>query len=145
MRKKAGLFIGSVLILIIVHEQSCLMPNKSYEKSRPSSCMFLNLKSVEIERVCIDDNYDSIVSLEIEVRYDTIKIINGKPVDSYTLYKESNSINFPHKLEPSVFQNKNKELIISMKTNVRDREYALRINPRDWQNEKLAFTYYYNK
>jgi hypothetical protein len=144
MKLKVALFIGSALVMISMFEQSCL-PFKSYERNKQSNCMSFDPKNMEIEKTCNDGDYDSIVSLEIEVKYDTIKIINGKPVDSYTLYSINHSISFPHKLEPSVFQNRNKKLIISMKTNVRDREYALRINPGDWQNSKLAFTYYYNK
>jgi hypothetical protein len=144
MKLKTGLFIGSVLIMIAILEQSCL-PNKSYERNKQSNCMFFYPKNLEIENVCNDGEFDKIISLEVTVKYDSIRIIDNKPSDSYTLYKINKIISFPYKIDPIVLENRNHEMKISMKTNVRDRTFALRIYKSHWGNNKLAFTYYYNK
>jgi hypothetical protein len=144
MKIKAGLFIGGALITAAIFEQACL-PYKSYEKSKLSNCMFFDPKNIEIEKTCTDGDFDKIISLEVTVKYDTIQIVDNKPSDSYTLYKLNKTISFPYKLEQIVLENRNRDMTISMITNVRDQTFALRLNKSDWEKNRLAFTYYYNK
>jgi hypothetical protein len=132
-----------MLVSCLAAFQSC-MPFHSYETSRRSECVFLLTKTFEIVQNCKDGNFDTLTSLEVKVIYDNIKIEDGKASDRFTLFKTDGPISLPYKLNDSVIKNMNRKMIISLRTDVRDRSYALRIDSIP-KKDTLAFTFYYNK
>ncbi len=82
--------------------------------------------------------------MEVSVKYDTIKIVNGQASDSYTLF-ESKQITLPYKLDQSIIDNLNSKMTISIKTDTRECSYALRVSNEDLKKEKVYFTFFYNK
>lgn len=93
---------------------------------------------------CNEGAYNHVTKLQVEVKYDTIKIINGQPSDSYILFK-SKQITLPYKLDQSVIDNLNSKMTISIETDIRECSYALRVNDEDLKKEKVFFTFFYHK
>src|SRR5688500_2185645 len=131
-------FSQTILIISVVILQAC-MPYHSYETSKQSECLFLSTKTFEIMQSCNEGAYKHVTELEVEMKYDTIKIINGQPSDSYTLFK-SKHITLPYKLDQSIIDNLNSKMTILIETNIRECSYALRVSNVDLQKEKVFFT-----
>jgi hypothetical protein len=130
-----------VLFLAVI--QSC-MPYHSYETSKRSDCVFLLTRTFEIVQNCKEGKFNTFGSLNVEVKYDTIKIENGKPSDRFTLFKSDGPISLPYKLNDSVIKYMNRKMSISLETDLREYAYALRIDSIS-KKDTLPFTFFYNK
>jgi len=132
-----------MLVSFLAAFQSC-MPYHSYETSRRSDCVFLLTKTFEIVQNCKEGKFNTFTGLKVEVRYDTIRIVNGKPSDGFTLFKSDGSISLPYKLNDSIIKNMGRKMSISIETDVREFAYSLSIDSFP-KKDTLPFTFYYNK
>ncbi|GAB2812159.1 hypothetical protein GCM10027043_09590 [Ferruginibacter profundus] len=120
------------------------MPNGLLDRNKKASCVFFIPETKEIIKVCNDGSFTAITALEVNVKYDTIKIINGGPRDRFTLIDLHKTISFPYKMD-TLINYKDKEIVISLRTDNRACSYALSMLPADWAKDTLAFEYYYRR
>ncbi|MGG9962473.1 hypothetical protein [Ferruginibacter sp. SUN106] len=136
------LFYFAFALLLI--GPSCFMPNGYLDRNKKAKCIFFMPGTKEIIKVCNDGNFTVITALAVEIKYDTIKIINGGPMDRFTLFEWNKTVSFPYKID-TLINYKDKEIIIHLKTDKREYSYALSILPADWAKDTLAFEYYYRR
>ena len=120
---------------------SCL-PNGYFDRYKPSKCVLFITKTKQIVKVCNDGGFNLITSLEVEVKYDTIRIINGGPMDRFTLFESAGKISFPYNMD-TLIKDTSKEIIIGLKTDNRGCSYGLTIQPKDWERDTLVFDFFY--
>jgi len=135
-------FRSLVLFFLFVVAHSCFPPNGMFDKYKQAQCVFFIPKTMQILKTCNDDKFNFISALQIDVKYDTIKIINGKPSNSFTLFKSSEKIDFPYNLD-TIVKDRSKEISVGLKTDKREYSYSLVIQPRDWIKDTLIFVFYY--
>jgi len=99
---------------------------------------------MEVQKKCNDGDYNYITDLTISVKYDTARMLNGRPSSSYILYEAQGRIDFPCKLD-TILKNQTDRVSISMNTNIRGSSYSLELDSKEWGKDTLAFTFYYNK
>jgi len=98
---------------------------------------------MQLQKTCNDQKIDFISGSLISVKYDTIKIENGRPSDRYTLFQSAAKMNFPYSLD-TIIKESSKEIIISLSTDKGNGySYALHIQPKDWARDTLFFEFYY--
>ena len=135
-------FLLLCLSLLLVFP-SCL-PNGYFDRNKPSKCVLFIPKTKQILKVCNDGSFNLITSLEVEVKYDTIRIINGGAHDRFTLFESAGELSFPYNMD-TIIKDKSKEMIVHLKTETRDCSYALTIQPKDWERDTLVFEFFYRR
>jgi hypothetical protein len=133
-----------VLFSLVGLQQSCFPPNGIFDHRKQAKCVFFIPKTMEIVKSCNDDNFNFVSSLRIQEKYDTIKIVNGRPSDGFVLFESSEKISFPYQMN-SIVKDKSKELIISLNTDKREYSYSLDMKPGDWSKDTLPFVFYYRQ
>lgn len=117
------------------------MPYHSYDRSRPSECIFFDPQKKQIEKRGSEGNYSQFTGLSIEVQYDTIRQINGRPSSSYDILDVDRSISFPYRLDTLLADTMS--LTIHLATDKREYSYGITVKKTDWKNAPMPFTLYY--
>jgi hypothetical protein len=144
-KKYSGFYFFALLLTLSVIPVSCFPPNGYFDRDKSSDCIYFDTKTTQVKKNCIEKKTLEIISISVEIWYDTVKITDGKPSSMHLVFEKNGPIKFPFSLD-TIITDQSKIWEISLGTNKGSGySYSIRLIKKDWDKGLLPFTYYYRK